>query len=399
MRNKGVMLTRKLRYSVVLRSFHRKSKSSVALSVVPFRNKENYVFQRMTRKCAVAASVLASVLTLSACSTASSDEGSDSGLTEVTVVLGWYPNAESGGFYAAQQLGYYEEAGLKVTIEPGGPQVSGTQLVASGRADFGVTGSGANEIVQAQDEGIPLKAVNAIIQESITGMMVHADSGIESFEQTAGMTWVNSPGVLGAEWVKHKYGIDFDSMQYTGSLANFIRNPALVQQGIAVNEPYVAHKEGDLAVNFLPFSDTGFNPYNTVTYVTEKFLDEKRDVVEAFVAASNKGWRDYMGDIDVAQKINDHLMNTVDKELSSDLLWFEWDAQRQFVLTGEGTTRIGAMTAERWTTLIEQMGTLGVLDRSDITVDDVADLTVTPDIAPLETVPDAPEGSYEQIGF
>lgn len=357
------------------------------------------MLNRIKRERVVAASVLASVLALSACSTASSDEASVDGLTDVSVVLGWYPNAESGGFYAAQQLGYYEEAGLNVTIEPGGPQVSGTQLVASGRADFGITGSGANEIVQAQDEGIPLKAVNAIIQKSITGMMVHADAGIDSFEQTDGMTWVNSPGVLGAEWVKQEYGIDFQQMQYTGSLANFIRDDKLVQQGIAPNEPYVAHKEGDLAVKFLPFADTGFNPYNSVTYVTEEFLGENRDVVEAFVEASNKGWRDYMGDFEVAQQINDHLMTEVDKELASDLLWFEWDAQRDYVLTEEGLSKIGAMTEERWATLIDQMKKLGVLKTGDLTVADVADLTVTPDIAPLEDRPAAPEGSYEHIEY
>ncbi|HEY9308923.1 MAG TPA: ABC transporter substrate-binding protein [Microbacterium sp.] len=352
----------------------------------------------------VALAVLAvSALALTSCasqsSTAASGGGDSDELTDVTVVLGWFPNAESGGFYTAQQLGYYEEAGLNVTIEPGGPQVSGTQLVASGRAQFGITGSGANEIVQAQDEGIPLVAVNAIIQESITGMMVHSDTGITSFEETDGMTWVNSAGVLGPEWVKHEYGIDFESMQYTGSLANFIRDPNLVQQGIAPNEPYVAHKEGDLAVTFLPFSEAGFNPYNTVTYVTQDYLAENREVVEAFVEASNEGWRDYMGDVDIATQINDYLISEVDDQLDPELLWFEWDAQRDYVLTAEGADKIGAMTEERWQTLIDQLNTLGMLDDPDVAVTDVADLTVTPDIAPLEEVPAAPEGSFDEIQF
>lgn len=348
------------------------------------------------------AALAVSALALTACApqsgSAAPADGSDE-LTDVTVVLGWFPNAESGGFYAAQQLGYYEEAGLNVTIEPGGPQVSGTQLVASGRAQFGITGSGANEIVQAHDEGIPLVAVNAIIQESITGMMVHADTGITSFEETDGMTWVNSAGVLGPEWVKHEYGIEFESMQYTGSLANFIRDPNLVQQGIAPNEPYVAHKEGDLAVTFLPFSEAGFNPYNTVTYVTEDYLADNREIVEAFVEASNKGWRDYMGDLDVATEINDYLVAEVDDQLDPELLWFEWDAQRDYILTLEGADTVGAMTEERWQTLIDQLATLGVLKDADIAPSDVADFTITPDIAPLEDVPTAPEGSFDEIQF
>lgn len=106
-----------------------------------------------------------------------------------------------------------------------------------------------------------------------------------------------------------------------------------------------------------------------------------------------------MGDIDVAQQINDYLINEVDKELAADLLWFEWDAQRDYVLTAEGEATIGAMTEERWATLIEQMKKLGVLKTDDLTVADIADLTITPDIAPLETRPDAPEGTYEHIDF
>ncbi|WP_293781410.1 ABC transporter substrate-binding protein [uncultured Aeromicrobium sp.] len=345
----------------------------------------------LTVSLAVAAS-----LALAACGSSGADESASDDLTEVTVVLGWLPTAESGGFYAAQQLGYYEDAGLDVTIEPGGPQVSGTQLVASGRAEFGVTGSGANEIVQAHDEGIPLIAVNAILQDSLTGMMVHKDTGITSLEETEGMTWVNSPGVLGVEWVKKEYGIDFDSMQYNGSIANFVRDDNLVQQGILANEPYVAHQEG-VDVTFMPFADTGFNPYNVVTYTTKDYLAENRDIVEKFVEASNQGWVDYMSDLDIATQINDHLTQEVDKELSPELTWFEWAAQRPSIVAGEGAQKIGAMTEERWQTLIDQMVSLGVLDNEDISVEDVADLTVTPDIAAPSELPDAPEGSYEEL--
>lgn len=351
------------------------------------------MFSRRSKVRTAAAGVLATTLALSACSADSSDEASGGDdLTDVTVVLGWFPSPESGGYYTAQQLGYYEDAGLNVTIELGGPQVSGTQLVASGRADFGITGAGANEIIQARDEGIPLKAVNAVIQESMTGMMVHADTGIESLEDTDGMTWVNSPGVLGVEWVKHEYGIDFPQMQFSGSIANFLQDDTLVQQEIAPNGPYVANQEG-VEVTFLPFADTGFSPYNSVTFVTDDYLEENRDIVEAFVDASNQGWRDYMGDVEIAGEINNYLIEEAGSDYSLDHTWFWWEAQRDYILTGEGTETIGAMTPERWTDLIDQMQSLGVLS-GEVALDDVADFTVTPDIAPLDALPEAPEGSY-----
>lgn len=352
----------------------------------------------LTRLRGVAAVAATTALVLTGCSsTASTLAESSDGLTEVTVALGWLPTAESGGFYAAQQLGYYKAAGLDVTIEPGGPQVSGTQLVASGKVQFGITGSGSNEIVAAREQGIPLKAVNAIMQDSATGMMVHADTGIGSLKDTAGMTWLNSPGVLGPEWAKKTLGITFAQQQYTGSLANFLHDDKLVQQGIASNEPYVAHEQG-AAVKFLPFSDIGFNPYNTVTYVTDNFLKTQPDIVKKFVSASNQGWRDYVGDVKVATDVNTHLTKDVDKTLDAALVWFEWDAQRKYILAGDGARRIGAMNRERWQALIDQMRKLGVVKKS-ISVDDVADFDVTGDLAPAAEQPAAPSGSYDPITY
>lgn len=356
------------------------------------------MFKRPAKFRALAAISAVAALTLTACGSESdSDAKAADGLTEVTVVLGWLPTAESGGFYAAQQLGYYEELGLDVTIEPGGPQVSSTQLVASGRAEFGITGGGANEIVSARDQGIPLKAVSAIMQKSATGMMVHADTGITSLEETDGMTWVNSAGVLGPDFAEQELGISFKRQQYTGSLANFILDDKMVQQGIAPAEPYVAHSEGDLDVKFFPFADIGFNPYNTVTYTNDEMIENDPEVVKAFVEASNKGWRDYMGDLEVATEINEYLTTEVDKELDLELTWYEWDSQRDFMIAEEGTKQIGAMTEERWSSLIDQMGELGVLD-GEVQVDDVADFSMIPDIAPLES-PAPPAGSFTQITY
>ena len=57
---------------------------------------------------------------------------SDSATNELqTVTFGtnWYAQAEHGGFYQAVAAGIYQEHGLDVTIQMGGPQVNGTQLL------------------------------------------------------------------------------------------------------------------------------------------------------------------------------------------------------------------------------------------------------------------------------
>ncbi len=43
---------------------------------------------------------------------------------EVTIQLKWVTQAQFAGYYVAQDKGFYEEAGLDVTINPGGPEPS-----------------------------------------------------------------------------------------------------------------------------------------------------------------------------------------------------------------------------------------------------------------------------------
>ena len=59
------------------------------------------------------------VLGLSACGSAGNETSSTEGgkeLTKITFCLDWTPNTNHTGLYAAQALGYYEDAGLEVEI-------------------------------------------------------------------------------------------------------------------------------------------------------------------------------------------------------------------------------------------------------------------------------------------
>src|SRR3546814_8960493 len=53
----------------------------------------------------------------------------------VTIQLKWVTQAQFAGYYVAQDKGFYEEAGLDVTIKPGGPDIAPPQVIAGGGAD------------------------------------------------------------------------------------------------------------------------------------------------------------------------------------------------------------------------------------------------------------------------
>lgn len=84
--------------------------------------------------------------------------------TDVTIQLKWLPQAQFMGYYVAQAKGYYDEVGLKVTITPGGGDISETTAVNNGTVDFGVTWL-AN-LTSANAGGMDLLEIAQVYQRS-----------------------------------------------------------------------------------------------------------------------------------------------------------------------------------------------------------------------------------------
>ncbi len=84
--------------------------------------------------------------------------------TDVSIQLKWLPQAQFMGYYVALDKGYYEEAGLNVTITPGGGDISETTAVYTGQVDFGVTW--VSNLIAANAGGMNLVEVAQVYQRS-----------------------------------------------------------------------------------------------------------------------------------------------------------------------------------------------------------------------------------------
>jgi ABC-type nitrate/sulfonate/bicarbonate transport system substrate-binding protein len=117
-------------------------------------------------------------LALTACSgTPSADNASDSPakLTRVTVVLDWTPNSNHSGLYLALANGWYEEAGLDVTvIQPG--ETSGLQLLAAGQVDFAF--SVAEGLLPARAAGADVVSIATVIEHNTSSLISLSSDGI-----------------------------------------------------------------------------------------------------------------------------------------------------------------------------------------------------------------------------
>jgi ABC-type nitrate/sulfonate/bicarbonate transport system substrate-binding protein len=98
--------------------------------------------------------------------------------SQIRVVLDWTPNTNHTGLYVAQELGYFTDEGIAVSItQP--PEGGGLLLVSAGGAEFGVDFQESMGPAIARKQGpLPVQAIAAIISHNTSGIMSLSKSGI-----------------------------------------------------------------------------------------------------------------------------------------------------------------------------------------------------------------------------
>ncbi|SEO76832.1 ABC transporter substrate-binding protein [Paenibacillus sp. OV219] len=294
----------------------------------------------------------------SSTSTSSTSESSEKALIPITQITNWYAQAEHGGNYTALAKGFYKDAGFDMTITPG-VNVSGTQLLLSGKAQFAMSSS--DEVLVARDQGIPVVAILGTFQKSPQSFTYHEGQGIKSIEDLNGRTVYVSNGITYWEFLKKKFDLSkTKQMKYNYELASFMADDKSVVQSYITAEPYVLDQQG-VKVGSLLIADYGYSPYANVMITTESFLKEHPDEVQAFVDATIKGWDYYK---DHSDEINPSILKENPDE-SLDRFAYSSKALQPLVYGGDAETKgVGTMTTERWEEMNKQLLDLGVIKKS-----------------------------------
>ncbi|MDQ0193585.1 ABC transporter substrate-binding protein [Paenibacillus wynnii] len=285
-------------------------------------------------------------------------------MTKVTQVTNWFAQPEHGGQYAALSKGFYKDAGIEMTIQPGGPGVSASQIVASGKAEFGM--GQADEILMARENGIPLVAVAAIFQKNPQGIMYHKGKYKDISELNGHKVYVGS-GVAFWEYLKKAYKLDkVEEMKYTGSLANFVADPDSATQIYVTSEPFSMKEEGVEVDYFLNY-DLGYKQYGNILFTTEDYMKDHPDIVKAYIEASIKGWDYYK---DNSEEINKEMLEK-NPDLKVEAMAFASKAQEPLIYSGDAETNgVGYMSKDIWEGLQKQLVDIGILKKAE-PIDDV----------------------------
>ena len=220
---------------------------------------------------------------------------------EVTLQLKWVTQAQFAGYYVAQEKGFYDEAGLDVTINPGGPDIAPPQVIAGGGADVII--DWMPSALASREKGVPL--VNIAQPFKRSGMMLtcRKETGIKAPQDFKGKTlgvWFFGNEYPFLSWMSQlgiptKGGSDGVTVLKQG----FNVDPILQKQADCIstmtyNEYWQVIDAGIPAEELLVFKyeDEGVATLEDGLYVLEERLQDAAFVerMARFVKASMKGW-------------------------------------------------------------------------------------------------------------
>jgi NitT/TauT family transport system substrate-binding protein len=213
----------------------------------------------------------------------------------VSIRLKWVAQAQFAGIYVAKAKGFYEEAGLNATINPGGPNINVETLVASGADTFGIA-SGTEGVLYAREKGLPLICIGMSQQMTPFAYVAYDDSGIETvkdFKGKAVATWMTGPqftlySVLAHEGLSQG---DVKIVSQPFSMQPFIDKQYDVATVTLYNELNTLKEQGINNIKtFLP-DDSGVTTQQDSIVTSEKMIAEKPEVVQGFLNATLKGWK------------------------------------------------------------------------------------------------------------
>lgn len=295
-------------------------------------------------------------------STAAPTNNASAASTKVTLALNWFPEVEHGGYYAALVHGYFAEEGLDVTIEPGGPRAPVIAQVAAGRTAFCVDNADKLLLARAQDADV--LAVLAPLSDSPRCLLFHEEAGIRDFDELSkadGITLAMNPGQPFAQFLTKTLKLDQVRMvPYPGNITQYLLDKRFAQQAYSFSEPFTARQNGAKPV-MLMLSDLGFNTYTSALIASRQTVTSQPSLVAKMVRASQRGWQAYLQE---PERTNAYI-HQQNAEMSLDILAFGAEDVRRLCPAVNAETW-GAMTAERWSTLVDQMERGGSLTAGQV---------------------------------
>jgi len=203
-------------------------------------------------------------------------------------------------FQLALGKGYYDEAGLDVTFRTGNGGADVATQVAVGNADIGGAMGDTSMIVRAN--GLEVRGVALLGGQGLTQLVWRNDSDITSVSDFAGHA-IAVAGFQSTEFYNLRAAlalsdvevsdVDIQSLGYGGIMPAMISGAVDGMSGVP--EWIVAVEDAGVELTVVPARDV-FPAQAQAILASDKFIEEKPEVVRGFVTATLRAVHDIIAD-------------------------------------------------------------------------------------------------------
>ena len=201
----------------------------------------------------------------------------------------WTAQAQFAGYYVAEAMGFYREAGVDVRIEH--PLTTQPAMSRLRKNQCQATTLQLCQAMEIVDGGIPL--VN-ILQTSMNNAMVIVSARDQDPLTQKGARvgiWSVGFGQL-AICMSIKEHLDYEWVRFAHNVNLFVAGALDATLAMSYNEYYQLVQAGIKMTdkNVYRFCDHGYNVQEDGVYMTREYYSEHKDQARRFAEASKRGW-------------------------------------------------------------------------------------------------------------
>ncbi|MEA2876001.1 MAG: NitT/TauT family transport system substrate-binding protein [Hyphomicrobiales bacterium] len=209
----------------------------------------------------------------------------------VNMQLGWLLSGNQIGEVCAKSLGYYEQEGIEMRFQAGGPNIDGVAVVAAGRFEVGQVSSSPS-LMLAASQDIPVVCFAAGAQEHPYAFFSLKRNPIREPKDLIGKkVGIQATGIILLRALLAKNKIPEKDVQIVTIGADM--SPVLTGQvdcvtGWLTNTSAMKVLSADMVS--MRLWDTGVKLYALPYYATANTIKTRGDVLAKYLRASAKGW-------------------------------------------------------------------------------------------------------------
>jgi NitT/TauT family transport system substrate-binding protein len=209
----------------------------------------------------------------------------------VNMQLGWITGGNQIGEVAAKRLGYFAEEKIDFAIQPGGPNIDGVAIVASGRYEVGQVSSSPS-LMLAASQGLPVICFAVGAQQHPYAFFSLPRAPIKTPQDMIGRKiGVQATGQVLLTALLRKNGIPEDKVQKViigSDMTPLVTGQVDAITGWRTNTTALKILGPDYLA--MPLWDHGVKLYALPYYTTADFLKSSPDVLAGYLRAAGRGW-------------------------------------------------------------------------------------------------------------